>query len=165
MPATYEPIATTNLGSNTSTITFSSIPATYTDLRLVLAGSFADATYPQVRFNNTFSTYSNTSLSGVGSSIASERRTSTSEVMFVNGIPTAANTQHLLTMDIFSYTGSTRKATLGTAILDANTSGNVGSSVGAWSGTSAINRIDISLFSGANILAGTRATLYGIKAA
>ena len=36
MPATYEPIATTTLGSAATNITFSSIPATYTDLRLVL---------------------------------------------------------------------------------------------------------------------------------
>jgi hypothetical protein len=32
MPATYEPIATTTLGTAAATITFSSIPATYSDL-------------------------------------------------------------------------------------------------------------------------------------
>jgi hypothetical protein len=36
MPATYEPIATTTLGTAAAFITFSSIPATYTDLRLVI---------------------------------------------------------------------------------------------------------------------------------
>lgn len=165
MPATYEPIATNTLGANTATITFSSIPATYTDLRLVLSGSFADASYPMVRFNSTSSTYSNVCFYGTGAAAASEKRTSQSEVMFVNAIPTTANVKHLLTLDIFSYAGSTYKTTLGTASLDANGSGYVGSAVGLWNGTAAINRIDISQFSGANIQTGTRATLYGIKAA
>jgi hypothetical protein len=162
MPATYDSIATTTLGSNTATITFTSIPSTYTDLRLVVRGSFADASYPQVRFNNAFSTYSSTSLVGSGSAASSELRPSTSDLSFVNGIPTTASTQHLLTMDIFSYAGSTQKTTLGTASLDANGSGYVGIAVGLWNGTTAINRIDIAQFSGANILAGTTATLYGI---
>ena len=34
MPATYEPVATTTLGSTTGTITFSSIPQTYKHLQL-----------------------------------------------------------------------------------------------------------------------------------
>jgi glycosyltransferase involved in cell wall biosynthesis len=41
MPATYEPIATTTLGSAAASITFSSIPATYTDLRLVIVGNLS----------------------------------------------------------------------------------------------------------------------------
>jgi hypothetical protein len=36
MATTYEPIATTTLGTAAAFITFSSIPATYTDLRLVV---------------------------------------------------------------------------------------------------------------------------------
>lgn len=39
MPSTYEPIATTTLGSNQTEITFSSIPQTYTDLVLIVAGT------------------------------------------------------------------------------------------------------------------------------
>ena len=36
MPATYEPIASTTLGSAAATISFSSIPGTFTDLVVVL---------------------------------------------------------------------------------------------------------------------------------
>jgi hypothetical protein len=36
MATTYEKIATTTLGTAAATFTFSSIPATYTDLRLVV---------------------------------------------------------------------------------------------------------------------------------
>ena len=35
MPSTYEPIATTTLTSATNTVTFSSIPAAYTDLQMI----------------------------------------------------------------------------------------------------------------------------------
>ena len=43
MPATYEPIATTTLGSAQATVTFSSIPGTYTDLVLI-TNSRSDST-------------------------------------------------------------------------------------------------------------------------
>ena len=38
MPKTYEPIATTSLPSGGASITFSSIPQTYTDLVLTTSG-------------------------------------------------------------------------------------------------------------------------------
>lgn len=38
MPQTFEPIATSTLGSTSNTITFSNIPQTYTDLYLLLTG-------------------------------------------------------------------------------------------------------------------------------
>ena len=73
MPATYEPIATTTLGSAVNSFTFSSIPNTYTDLVLVVvvptaasSGTFG------LRFNSdTASNYSHTTLSGNGSSAVS----------------------------------------------------------------------------------------------
>jgi len=51
MPKTYEPIATTTLGSNQTTITFSSIPSTYTDLVIVSNMGTTTASYPFIRFN------------------------------------------------------------------------------------------------------------------
>ena len=46
MATTYEPIATTTLGSAAASITFSSIAGTYTDLRLVLSLIPATGTRP-----------------------------------------------------------------------------------------------------------------------
>ena len=76
MTATYDPIATTTLGSAASTITFSSIPNTFTDLRLVLFGVTLNATgtYNQIRFNNdTGTNYSWTQLLGNGSAAQAQR--------------------------------------------------------------------------------------------
>jgi hypothetical protein len=52
MAITYEPIATTTLGSAAASVTFSSISGSYTDLVLVVTGIGATVTtFPWIRFN------------------------------------------------------------------------------------------------------------------
>ena len=73
--STYTPIATTTASGSASSVTFSSIPSTYTDLVIVAdilgAASTADAV---LRFNSdTTSNYSETVIRGDGSSAASAR--------------------------------------------------------------------------------------------
>jgi hypothetical protein len=162
MASTYEPIATTTLGTAASTITFSSIPATYTDLRIVFIGTSASFANPLLRFNSdTGSNYSQTSLYGNGSSAVSARTTSqTSITIPVYGMdPTNPN---LYAIDVFSYAGSTNKTCLISTSEDDNGAGRVGNQVGLWRNTSAINTILIT-GSGTNFDIGTTATLYGIK--
>lgn len=164
MPITYDNIATTTLGSAASTITFSSIPATYTDLRLILTASFSSTGAAlRLRFNSdTGTNYSFTSLYGNGTSANSSIGTSTSYIPLDSdfGIP---NTQwSLWTADVFSYTGSTNKTVLTTGQTDNNGSGIVYREVGLWRNTSAITSAEVSL-SGVNFTIGTTATLYGIK--
>ena len=166
MPTTYEPIATTTLGSATATITFSSIPATYTDLRLVFVGNCVSASrYLIYRFNSDSGTnYSMTSLGGDGASAYSLRRASDT-YLFTNNYSGASTTvPQLVTTDIFSYAGSTNKTSLSTVSSDTNGAGVVDRSVGLWRSTSAITSITI-YYGGAlaDIAAGSTATLYGIK--
>jgi len=53
MPTTYEPIATTTLGSATASITFSTISGAYTDLVLVASiTGVSVATDPWIRINS-----------------------------------------------------------------------------------------------------------------
>ena len=75
MPATYEPIASTTLGTAAADITFSSIPGTYTDLVLVLYGGFATAASDlYTQFNSdTGTNYSNSDLRGNGTAAAANR--------------------------------------------------------------------------------------------
>lgn len=162
MPSTYEPIATTTLGSAASTITFSSIPASYTDLRLVLLLRSAATQYVTFRLNgDTGSNYSYTWMDGSGSAVASGRGTNDS-LAYISQRTITNGQNAFFTLDLFSYAGNTNKTILTTNNQDENGSGFVGTQVVLYRNTSAINTIN--LISGVSIYGvGTTATLYGIK--
>ena len=160
MATTYEPIATTTLGSTSTTITFSSITATYTDLRLVLVSSDGVGSSITMRFNSdTGSNYSRVNLNGTGTSASTS---ATANATSINIAPNnaVAGLFGLYTVDIFSYTGSTNKTVLATNSVDQNGSGQVGRSVSLWRDTSAITTI--TLTDSSSFAIGTTATLYGI---
>ena len=164
MPATYEPIATTTLGSSASTITFSSIPGTYTDLRLVIVAKGTAASDVNMKFNSSSTACSWTQLAGDGSSASSGRITTGVGRAYItlNFNVLSTSQFYFYTADIFSYAGSTNKTCLTTFQEDNNGSGYVGRKVGLWQVTSAITQIDLN---GTDFAAGTTATLFGIKAA
>lgn len=160
MPATYEPIATTTLSSAATTITFSSIPGTYTDLRLVASCVFVSGTQVRIRFNSdTGSNYSRTLILGDGTSAISDRNSNQSTYT-PSRDPFSSN--QLFTFDIFSYAGSTNKSLLSTASQDANGSGNIVNGVGLWRNTGAITSIDFFSADANTLASGTTVTLYGI---
>jgi hypothetical protein len=164
MPATYEPIATTTLGSAANSITFSSITSAYTDLRIVITWTVNSDNIVRVRFNSDSGTnYSATYLSGNGTVAESNRQTNLTYIdagWNAVGLTTPA----LTTFDIFSYAGSTNKTVLATQSGDKNGSGSVDRIVGLWRNTSAITSIDVAAVgtTSVKLQAGTVATLYGI---
>lgn len=163
MPATYDSIATTTLGAAASTITFSSIPGTYTDLRLVLANVFTSYGLDtvRIRFNSdTGSNYSYTMLTGDGASASSSRASGTQPIVGRAGYQSTRPSMILI--DIFSYAGSTNKTYLSADAADQNGSGEINRVVGLWRSTSAITSIELR---NVTFEAGATATLYGIKAA
>jgi hypothetical protein len=160
MPATYEPIATTTLSSTSATITFSSIPATYTDLRLVFLNIPTASLRPRLQLNGDTSTnYSSTVINSDGATITVATNLDDPSIRITN-----ANTGDLslITYDFFSYTGSNYKTGLATYSGDANGSGRLSSSVVLWRSTSAITQISL-IVSTSTYAAGSTATLYGIK--
>lgn len=162
MPQTYEPIATTTLGSAAANITFSSIPATYTNLRIVVVGtSSSNNVNFNMRFNGDSGTnYSLTSMQSNGSSASSNQSSNVSQI-FMSYSGYSDTIPEMTTIDIFSYSGSTNKTCLITGSEDRNGSGSVDRRVGLWRSTSAINSVLLYTQSG-NLNAGTTATLYGI---
>jgi hypothetical protein len=165
MPSTYEPIATTTLGSAASSITFSSISSAYTDLRLVLV--CATDAYPSLRFNSdTGSNYSQTEIYGTGTNAGSYRTTSQAYIYMSPQLGGSTTLPALYTADVMSYAGSTFKTTLITSSNDQNGSGIVARDVGLYRSTTAISSLTIvALYASASFPIGTTATLYGIKAA
>lgn len=162
MPSTYEPIATTTLGSAQATITFSSIPATYTDLRLILVATGSSAgSQVKMQFNSdTATNYSQTYVYGDGATAASTRDT-TKAFNWIDVVGLSTTIPHHYDINIFSYTGSTNKTCLTATQEDNNGSGYVTRFVNLWRNTAAITRIDLTSTTG-NLAIGTTATLFGI---
>ena len=156
MAVTYDKIATTTLSSAASSITFSSIPATYTDLRIIFR-QLSSSNQSVLWFNSdTANNYSYTTMYGSGTSTGSYNGSLTIPLHVGSG------TNTFYTVDLFSYTGSIYKSVLTTLNEDSNGSGYVGNTVGLWRSTSAINTIQISSNGSGNYSVGTIATLYGI---
>jgi len=163
MATTYEKIATTTLGSNASSIDFTSIGSGYTDLRIVFVRPTGNNGDLKFRYNSdTGTNYSQTELTANGSAASSYRRTSQTGI-YAGVIEVASSTTlpQFLEIDIFSYAGSTYKTSLSTASLDYNGTGEVDKVVGLWRSTAAITSISIYTSSN-NFYTGTTATLYGI---
>jgi hypothetical protein len=164
---TYTPIFTTTLGSAQASVTFSSIPSTYTDLVLVISANEITGNNIFLQFNgDTGSNYSRTFLSGTGSSSLSGRDTTQTNMQIdaYGYAPTAANTFGVLNAFIQNYSNTT---TYKTVLSRANNaSAGVDACVGLWKSTAAINSILIDIIgTTANFNTGSTFSLYGILAA
>ena len=165
MPATYEPIATQNGTGSASSVTFSSIPSTYTDLILVVNGATTVSTgNPRLRFNgDTGANYSDTNLYGTGSAAGSYRNTSGTSIQLIATVYFSTTNNTNLIIQIMNYSNAT---TYKTTLNRANkASDGVDAVVGLWRNTAAINSITFFTASGNNISSDSTFTLYGIKAA
>ena len=158
---TYEAIATQTLGSAAASVTFSSIPSTYTDLVLVVTGTVATADNIGLQFNgDTGNNYSFTYLIGTGSSAISGRTSNTNQVLTVGfGTTTIANA-------IFHISNYSNSTTNKTVINRGNRSDDgVSAWVGLWRNTAAITSIVVKTGSNYNLQTGSTFSLYGIQSA
>jgi hypothetical protein len=158
--ATYEPIATNTVsGSTTATVTFSSIPSTYTDLVLVVSGTAVGPSDCAIHFNGSQGTnYSWTRIYGNGTAASSATNANQNAITVGTFWTTVGN----MIISVQNYSNST---TFKTALSRNNSPSNyVAAFVGMWRSTAAVT--SLSFVSGNEyITAGTTLTLYGIKAA
>jgi hypothetical protein len=164
MPNTYEAIASvTSTGGGT--LSFTSIPQTYTDLICIVNAGFVSAASLYVRVNNDSGTnYSQTIMRGSGTATESARTVSTTlYYLDYYGNTVANNINGLHIVQFMNYNNANVYKTMLTRANMAAGSG-VETSVGVWRSTAAITTFFVGSNAGA-ILAGTTATLYGIKAA
>jgi hypothetical protein len=156
MAKTYEKIATTT-SSGGSSISFTSIPATYTDLVLIFVGTTGGGVGSLQYNGDTGTNYSVAIMWGNGSGPAATRY----DAAYTYAIPDSSTvmTQRI---NIQNYSNSTTfKTSISRVDLPVAPSGpTAGAQI--WRNTSAINRVDL-------VNSGTfgsyTATLYGIKAA
>ena len=166
MATTYTPIATQTLASAAVSVTFSSIPSTYTDLVLVANVQNAGAGNPSssLQFNgDTATNYSITLLRGNGTTATSNLATNSSYIyMNYTSLPTS-NSYAVQIANIMNYANTT---TYKTAITRSGAAGGGTETVaGLWRSTSAINSIKVLTDTAVNYAIGSSFTLYGIKAA
>jgi hypothetical protein len=164
MAITYEPIATTTLSTATATITFSSIPSTYTDLIFIgQVKATAGGEQVYIQFNNaTASGYSFTYLYGNGSTAGSSRQINSNRINIGNS-STTTTFDNTFVIHINNYANT---SVYKNALYRSNNSSlNVETGIGLWQDTSAINRVDFKLTGSQTYASGSTFTLYGIKAA
>jgi hypothetical protein len=161
MPLTYTPIATQTLSSAASSVTFSSISGSYTDLVLVVNATFSNASTANLlmQFNgDTTSNYSATRLLGDGSAASSGRVSGT--YMMIGDINNALFSSII---NIQNYANTT---TYKTALARTGFAGGyLGAYVGLWRSTSAITSVLIGYNGSGTFAVGSTFSLYGILAA
>jgi hypothetical protein len=165
MATTYTLINKTTLGSSATSITFSSIPNTYTDLLVkVSARSDISEIYGNalLRFNGSSSNYSIRALQGSGASAVSY---STTQIEFMQvGNSATSNTFGNAEIYIPNYAGSNYKSVSLDSVGENNsTTAYARLTAGLWSDTSAITSIAITPLDTTNWLSGSSFYLYGIK--
>jgi hypothetical protein len=162
MTATYEPIATETLGTAQASVTFSSIPATYTDLVLVFNGTIASGVQNmELRFNgDTATNYSETRFFGTGAATSTDRTSTTNQIRVGN----IYTTQTVNIIQIMNYANAT---TFKTVLVRSNNAGaQVSVHCGLWrKSPEAITSVFVRPAGGVNFAIGSTFTLYGIKAA
>ena len=169
----FTSLQTVTVGSGGSaTISFTSIPQTYTHLQIRFtarsAVSAANAAC-LVKFNSdTSSNYTNHQIYGNGSTAGSNNFGGSPRAnMYLGQISGATATAGIFGVGIIDiidyaniYKNKTARALNG---QDSNGSGDIDFRSGAWMSTSAITRIDITEDSAANFAQYSSFALYGIK--
>jgi hypothetical protein len=161
--STYTPLATTTLGSAQSSVTFNSFGG-YTDLRLIISAKTATSgaqIYATIN-SDSGSNYSRTILWGSGSSVGSNRDTSTT-FWNMDYYGTVSSTFYNTNItDFMNYANTSTYKTMLTRT--GNASGGLEAQVALWRNTAAITTFTLNV-GGGGFASGSTFTLYGIKAA
>ena len=167
-------ISSQTLTGSQSSVTFSSIPSTYTDLVLRISARTDESGATESQFfieynGSSTAVYSNTRLRGSGSAAASLRNSNESFIRVPDGTPGASATSNTFSnteIYIPSYTASQNKPSSIIAMAENNTTtAYMDAEAGLWSNTAAITSVKIfaNAFNSINFVTGSSFYLYGIK--
>lgn len=163
----FESIATVTVGAGgTSTITFSSIPATYQHLQIRhIARCTSGTAYMKINFNNdTASNYSWHELYGAGATASASAGATQAFGIAADAVYDTANGFNAGICDILDYANTNKhKTTRALSGQDNNGSGTIYGAISSrWGSSSEINEIDLTLNTG-NFAQHSHFALYGIK--
>lgn len=172
MANTMTLIASSTVGAGgASSIDFSSIPSTYTDLCVKMslrAANSAAYNSSQLTFNNSATGYTYLALWGNSSGAVSVSNTyNYIEWMYSDAANATANTFSNTEIYVPNYLSSSQKS-VNFDIVTENNSSSVNTAfqvlmAGLWSGTAAINRVTITAGSSSTFVQYSTAYLYGVK--
>jgi len=171
MANTYTLIQAQTLSSSAASVTFSAIPATYTDLVLRMTTRMATGTFGEfsVQFNSDSSAlYSDTILYGSGSATGSYNNsgsTSLNGILNTEGTSQTANTFSNNELYIPSYTASQSKPVSAASATENNaTTAYISANAGLYRSNTAISSITlIDNINSRSFASGSSFYLYGIK--
>jgi len=165
---TYTQIASTTLGTAASSVTFSSIAATYTDLILVISArgtTVATSTSVYFTTNITGANYSSTWMVGTGVGATSSRYSGLSQgyLGYISAASNASDSRGNVIAHFMNYSNTT---TFKTVLSRGNVAeAEADAYVSLIRGTSALSTITVGEGGGNNFVAGSTFNLYGITAA
>ena len=166
----FSSIATVTVGSGgASSITFSSIPSTYTHLQVrafiksARTSTDSDSLYVLVNSDGTAADYANHGIYGNGSTASSfENVTSAQLLPYIAPLSTATNIGGVAILDILDYSNTNKfKTVRGIGGFDINGSGYLSFGSYLWQNTGAINTLYFLM--NANFVQYTSFALYGVK--
>lgn len=156
--STYVALATTTLSSAASSVTFSSIPASYRDLVLVVQGTLASANTIAAEVNgDTGSNYPWVRMYGTGSSAVDQSGT------YVRALIGRLSTSQSVSIAQFMDYSATDKHKTILSRGDAADDLTVANAV-RWANTAAITSILVREDGAGSFQAGSTFSLYGIEA-
>ena len=166
MADTYTLISSVTVGAGgASSIDFTSIPATYTDLlvKWSLRGS-TNTTYMTIQLNGSTSSRTSLLLFGTGSGTVNTTTTTLQSGGGQNASSYTANTFSNGELYLPNYAGSVNKSMSIDSVSENNASNaDAGLTAALWSNTSAINRVTLYEGSSGTFAQYSTAYLYGIK--
>jgi hypothetical protein len=162
-PTDYESIQTITVGSGgQASVTFSSIPSTYTHLQIRAIARTSSAGYGRLRFNgDTGSNYNRHAVYGTGSAAAS---TAASDAGYWGDIPNTASMFQGTVIDILDYTNTNKNTTVRCLTgYDTNGAGVIQLWSSLWRNTAAVTSVTLDDFFASNLQEYSSFALYGIK--
>jgi hypothetical protein len=164
--ATYDKLASTTLSSNNSTVTFTSIPSTYTDLVIIFNGKAANNTDAQVRIGtantpDSSAGYSRQFMFGYSGGIVADTASSLNGFIFS---PYNQNTNLVMHLHSYANTNIYKPALIRNGPKPTSGDNLTYVSANIYRDTVAINCVQF--YSPThNFVTGSIFSIYGIKAA